>query len=127
MYNSLTKYSLNILYFFRIPKEVWTKVTEEIGELFPTEPTDIYYEPYYKNSSGETVKARGNLYTHYIYVRGQLREADLLKVNDTEEEIQSPQGMYTRFSLKFMFFFSFFFILLLFIIFQSQKSLNVHV
>ena len=107
MYNSLKIFFKYFLFFFRIPTEVWTKVTKEIGKLFPTEPTDIYYEPYHKTASGEIVKARGNFYTYYIYVRGQLRETDLLKVNDSQEEIQSPPGMYTRFNLKFMFFFLF--------------------
>ena len=65
-------------------------MSEEISELFPSESTDYYYEPYHKNSSGDSVRARGCLYSHYLYLRGLLREAGILKVDSSEEKTESP-------------------------------------
>ena len=72
---------------------MWLKQSQEIWELFPTEEKDLYYEPYRRSSTGDTVKTRRSLYNHYTYIRGLLREAGLLDVDGNEIELQSPQGI----------------------------------
>ena len=117
------KYSSNVKVAccFRVPTEVWLKLSQEIWELFPTEEKDLYYEPYRRSSTGDTVKARGSLYNHYTYIRGLLREAGLLDVDSNEIELQSPQGIYTRFLLSICLNFYHTFILSTCIVFRAKN------
>lgn len=64
--------------YFRITKERFLQLAEEICEIFPTESRHTYYIPSYRNLSGQSVSAHGKLYDRYANLRSKYQSLELI-------------------------------------------------
>lgn len=62
---------------FRVARNDFIKVSQEIVELFPGEQVETYYSPYFsQKTSGLRRPARGKLWSRYLNVRAAYRMAN---------------------------------------------------
>lgn len=79
----------------RIPKEVFTKISQQITEVFPTESSATYYIPPYRDSKGKSVSAHGKLWDRYANMRKKYRELQMIPQKTKRTSKTADEGIKT--------------------------------
>ena len=91
------------VYMYRITKERFEILANEIVYLFGGERTATYYIPFVQEGDFK-IPTGGKLWHHYTYEKGRLKQADLLKgKNQITTHIITESGEYLYYFSKIIY------------------------
>lgn len=88
----LLPYLITKITFFRISKERFLDLANQICQIFPCETPETYYIPAYRNPvNGKSISAHGKLYDRYANLRAKYQALELISKRSLKNQT-SPRS-----------------------------------